>query len=136
MTQSTESRNTKRRDGVRTSDPVAAATTIHAGTLIALNAAGDAVPAGIVGAGAARSVANELADNSAGAAGDIRVEGLRGTFQFGNSAAGDLIARADIGATCYVADNQTVAKTDNTGAREVAGKVIDVDAGGVWVEVG
>jgi hypothetical protein len=30
-------------------------------------------------------------------------------------------------------DDQTVAKTDGTGARSVAGKVFDVDSGGVWV---
>ena len=48
----------------------------------------------------------------------------------------DLIAKADIGAICYVVDNQTVAKTDNSTARKAAGKIIDVDADGVWVEVG
>lgn len=60
----------------------------------------------------------------------------RGIFQFANSASTNLIAKADIGATCYVVDNQTVAKTDNSSARAAAGKIIDVDAGGVWVEVG
>ena len=33
-------------------------------------------------------------------------------------------------------DNDTVAKTDNSAARKAAGKIIDVDANGVWVEVG
>jgi hypothetical protein len=64
------------------------------------------------------------------------VTARRGCFQFANSAAADLIAKSDIGATCYIADDQTVAKTDNSAARKAAGKVIDVDAGGVWVEVG
>ena len=38
--------------------------------------------------------------------------------------------------TAYIVDNQTVAKTDNSAARKKAGKIIDVDANGVWVLVG
>jgi hypothetical protein len=51
-----------------------------------------------------------------------------------NSAAADLIAKADIGASCYVVDDQTVAKTNGGGARPRAGKVFDVDEYGVWVD--
>ena len=57
----------------------------------------------------------------------------KGTFRFGNSASGDLIAIADIGNDCYIVDDQTVAKTNGTNTRSVAGKVHDVDAEGVWV---
>jgi hypothetical protein len=56
-----------------------------------------------------------------------------GTFQFANSAAGDLIATADIGTVCYIVDDQTVAKTNGTSTRSPAGVVVDVDAQGVWV---
>ena len=65
------------------------------------------------------------------------MEGTRGAaFQFANSTAADLITRADIGNTAFIVDDQTVAKTDNSAARKAAGKIIDVDAGGVWVLVG
>lgn len=132
----TADRNTPRRDGVQFSDPVAAGARIFAGALYALDAAGNAVPAGAAGAGNARGVAQAQADNSAGAAGDIRVDGRGGVYRFDNSAAADLIARADIGETAYVVNDSTVAKTDNAGARKVAGTIVDVDDVGVWVRVG
>ena len=50
--------------------------------------------------------------------------------------AGDLIAQADVGADCYIVDDQTVAKTNGTNTRSVAGKIIAVDADGVWVKIG
>ena len=53
---------------------------------------------------------------------------------FANSAAADAITLADIGADCYIVDDQTVAKTSATNTRSVAGKVFDVDAEGVWVD--
>lgn len=129
-------RNTKRRDGSLLSDPVAAAAILYVGAMYALNAAGDAVPAGTAGAGTVRGVVRERADNTGGAAGAIRVEGQTGVHQFANSAAADLITRADIGKKCYVVDDETVAKTDNAAARKAAGTIVDVDAAGVWVDVG
>jgi hypothetical protein len=56
-----------------------------------------------------------------------------GTFRYANSAAGDLIATADIGAVCYIVDDQTVAKTNGTSTRSPAGIIDNVDALGVWV---
>jgi len=47
-----------------------------------------------------------------------------------------MIAAAEIGTYCYIVDDQTVAKTDGTATRSSAGKVFDVDAQGVWVEIG
>lgn len=136
MTALTQSRNTKRRDGRLTSDPVAAAVRIYAGSMIALNAGGWAVPAGTAGAGNARAIALEEIDNTQGANGALRVSGERTCGAFANSAAGDLITRADIGATAYVVDDQTVAKTDGGTGRDIAGKIVDVDASGVWVAIG
>jgi len=104
--------------------------------MYALSATGFAVPAGTAGSGIARAVCQTQADNSAGADGDINANGETGVFQFANSASTDLIARTDIGATCYIADDNTVAKTDNSGARKAAGEIVDVDANGVWVRVG
>ena len=44
--------------------------------------------------------------------------------------------QADVGADCYIVDDQTVAKTNGTNTRSVAGKIIAVDADGVWVKLG
>ena len=71
-----------------------------------------------------------------GANGAISVQVKRGTFKYGNSSAGDLIAQADVGADCYIVDDQTVAKTNGSSTRSVAGKIIAVDADGVWVKIG
>lgn len=56
-----------------------------------------------------------------------------GTFRFANSASADLIATADIGAVCYIVDDQTVAKTNGTNTRSPAGIIDGVDSLGVWV---
>lgn len=68
--------------------------------------------------------------------GDKVVDLAKGVFRFANSAGGDALADADIGAYCFAVDDQTVAKTIGGGARALAGRVIDVDATGVWVEIG
>jgi len=131
----TKDRNTVRRDGVQFSDPVAAATRIFAGSLVCLDASGNAVPGSTATTLKARGLAQEQVDNSAGAAGDLRIETRRGVFPFANSAAADEITRADIGATAYIVDDQTVAKTDGTSTRSAAGTIRDVDSDGVWVEI-
>lgn len=134
MTAAIEGRNTKRRNADRVSHLVNPGTTIYAGTLIALlTAGGNAVPGGTAASGSAVGVAEETVVGN----GTNRVEATRDfAFQFANSAGADLITRADIGSTAFIVDDQTVAKTDNSAARKAAGKIIDVDAGGVWVLVG
>jgi hypothetical protein len=55
---------------------------------------------------------------------------------FANSASGDLIAQTEVGSNVYVVDDQTVAKTSNSNARSIAGRVWKVDATkGVLVEL-
>lgn len=128
-------RNTPFRKGDDFEFPVAAATKIYAGSIVGFNAGAAYASPGVTSATfKAAGVAVEHADNSAGAAGDIRVKVRRGVWRFANSADGDAITLADVGADCYVVDDQTVAKTSGTGTRSVAGKVRDVDANGVWVE--
>jgi len=134
MTALTADRYTPRRDGELVSHPVAAATVIHAGALVALDASGNAVPGSTATTLTAAGRAEEAVDNSAGAAGDLSVTVRRGVFRYANEPT-DLVTRADIGATCYIVDDQTVARTNGTGTRSAAGKVIDVDADGVWVEI-
>jgi len=131
----TQDRNTPRRDGVQFNDPVAASTRIFAGSLVCLNAAGDAVPGSTSTTLTARGLAHAHVDNRDGAAGAQSIESRRGTFQFANSASTDEITRADIGELAYIVDDQTVAKTDATSTRSVAGTIADVDSAGVWVTI-
>lgn len=130
----TADRDTPERAGVDFSFPVAAATKIYAGALVALNAAGDAVPGATATTLTAVGRADEQVDNT-GAAGDKVVAVRKGVFRFGNSAAGDAITKAEIGDSAYIVDDETVAGTDGAGTRSVAGKIVDVDADGVWVEI-
>lgn len=133
MTALTQDRNTLRREGQQLEPPVAAATKIYGGAIVAINAAGYAVPGATATTLKSAGVAERRADNTGGAAGDIRVKLRKGVHVFANSAAADAIALTDIGSDCYIVDDQTVAKTSASATRSVAGKVFDVDASGVWV---
>lgn len=131
-----KNRDTKEKIGDLRVDPVAAATTIFAGALVCLDAAGNAVPASTAVNLKARGRAEEAVDNSAGIAGALSVRTKRGIFRFENSASSDEITAADIEKVCYIVDDQTVAKTDGAGTRSVAGKIISVETAGVFVEIG
>lgn len=133
MTATTEGRNTKRRDGTQFSFPAAASKCL-AGTIAVLDSAGNAEMGTTATGKVAVGVFDETVDNTGGSAGGVQVAVRRGCFQFANSASTDALANTDIGATCYVVDNQTVAKTDGTSTRSKAGVVRAVDSAGVWVE--
>lgn len=120
--------------GVVFSYDMAAAVKIYGGSLVVIDASGNAKPAVT---GTALRVAGRAKfqyDNSSGAAGDVKCEVEEGTYRWNNSASGDLITKADIGKLCYIVDDQTVAKTDNSAARSIAGFIRAVDDIGVWVE--
>ena len=104
------------------------------GTIAVLNNAGFAEMGTTATTKKALGVFAETVDNSGGAAGDLKASIDRGVFKFANSTAGDAIALTDYGANCYVVDNQTVAKTDGSGTRSIAGVIRGVDPDGVWVE--
>ncbi len=133
MSALTAARNTPARAGEIFDFPVKAATTVHQGSLVVLNA-GYAAPGtaatGLVAVGRAAESATAVS------AGDALVRVERGVFKYANSAAGDLIAQADAGVDCYIVDDQTVAKTNGTGTRSRAGQIVAVDSDGVWVQVG
>lgn len=132
----TKDRNTPRRlEPAERIFDMAAATEIFAGALTALDASGNATPGATATDLTAAGVAQEHVDNSSGSAGDKTVKVRRGVFRFKNSAGADEITAAEIGSDCYIVDDETVAKTDGTATRSVAGKVYDVDAQGVWVEI-
>jgi hypothetical protein len=134
MTALAGDRATTKRQGKDLSVPVAAATLIYAGSIACLNAAGTATKGATSTTLKALGVAINRADNTNGAAGDINVNVERGVWRMANSAAGDQITLADYGASCYIVDDQTVAKTNGGTTRSVAGVIRDVDASGVWVE--
>ncbi len=131
----TADRNTPTRSGDRRAFPVKASTKIFAGALVCIDASGRAVPGSTATGLVAVGRSPKPYDNSAGADGAIKAEIERGIFRFDNSASGDAIAVTDIGATCFVVDDQTVAKTNGSSTRSAAGTVFDVDALGVWVRI-
>lgn len=129
----TKDRDTRRRDGVRRTPGVAANAVIHAGGIVVRNSGGFAAPAGAALGLYALGIAQEPVNNTGGANGAKSIEVDAGTFLVANSAGADEVTAADTGTTCYLVDDQTVAKTDGGGTRSPAGKVFDVVAGGVWV---
>jgi hypothetical protein len=130
----TTDRNTPHREGCLVNHPVAAAKKIYAGSLVVLNAAGYAEPGSTATTLTAVGRAEAQVNNSGGANGAKTIDVRRGVFCFANNA--DAVTRAEIGKSCYVVDDYSVAKTNGTGTRSVAGKVIDVTSEGVWVEIG
>lgn len=125
-------RNTPELAGSMRSGGVAAAAVIYLGAIVMRNAAGyltkGAAATGLVGVGRA-----EQRVTGGSAAGDVALDYRPGIFRFDNSASTDLIGITEIGKVCYAVDDQTVAKTDGTGARSPAGFVEGIDAQGVWV---
>lgn len=128
-------RDTPYRSGELFDLPVKGATLIYGGAVVVLAAGlaeGGLTALSLKVAG----VAEDRADNSAGADSDITVKVRRGVFRLANSASGDLIALSDVGSICYLVDDETVAKTSGGSTRSRAGLIVDVDAQGVWVLVG
>ncbi len=132
----TQDRNTPARDGDRVSLPVAAATRIYAGAMVCLDASGNAVP-GATAVGL-RPVGRAAAavDNRDGTAGAAVVTVDAGVFRWANAGGASAVGTGDLGRTCYLVDDQTVARDDGAGSRSPAGAVVAVDAAGVWVRIG
>lgn len=120
-------------EGRDTEAPMKGSTTIWQGALVVMES-GLAVPGkvatGLIVLGCAqKTVVNAGADSAA------KVVATRGTFKFFNYGS-DAVLVGDVGKDCYIYDDQTVAKTNGSSARSVAGKVIRVDSDGVFVRVG
>ena len=134
MTALAAPRNTPAKKANQVGVPVATGVKIYAGSLVAANASGFAVPGATSATLTYLGRAAETVDNTAGANGDKVVLVDRGqAFKFANLA-GDAVTQAELGKTCYIVDDQTVAKTSNSSARSAAGKVVGVETDGVWVE--
>lgn len=135
MSALTAARNTLQRTDELMDFPLKGGVVCHAGGIAVLNG-GYLAPAtaatGLVCVGRI----DATVDNSAGGDGAVSGAVTAGVFRYGNSAAGDAIAQADVGQDCYLVDDQTVAKTSATNTRSRAGRVTAVDALGVWVLMG
>jgi hypothetical protein len=126
-------RNTPMKDGELVNVPVATGVTIYAGALVALNASGYATPGAVATTLTYLGRAEEQVVNpGANGAKTLNVRRKK-AFKFKNSGA-DAIVQADLGKTCYIVDDETVAKTNGANTRSAAGTVIGIDSDGVWVE--
>lgn len=132
MTALTKDRNTMRKEGGLAAYGVAEGVIIFAGAMVALNAAGYAVPAADTSGCKFVGVSRVYVDNSGGGNGDQTVTVLRrGIFNF--AAAG--MAQTDVGVPVFVSDDQTVAKTTTNGIG--CGIITEVDSDTkVWVDIG
>jgi hypothetical protein len=132
----TADRNTPRRADAGVRVLPADNVKIFAGALVMLSAAGYATKGAATPAAFGIGRAAEQVDNSGGSDGDVTVKIEEGVFRWGNSSSTDEITLADVGKIAWVVDDETVAKTSNSGARAPAGYIVDVDAQGVHVRMG
>lgn len=130
----TADRNTEYRDGELYSYPMTAGVAIYAGSLVGLDAAGNARAAAaaattpiIIGS------AVETVDNTGGGAAAKFVTVRQGCNKWTNSAVG-VLSKANIGYMVYCEDDQTVSSV--SAAQAAAGIMTDIDAvdGGIWVQ--
>lgn len=112
---------------------VAAGAVIHGGAIVVIDA-GYANKAttklGLKFAG----IAEEAIDNAGGINGAKTIEVRRERLFFVKNSTGDPIAQADLFNQCYLEDDETVAKTNGTGTRSLAGRIVEVASNGIWVE--
>ena len=128
----TQDRNTPMKATEVLVAPVAASVRIFAGALMVANASGFAAP-GFAGAGLTYlGRAEEYVDNRDGADGAASVEIRHGkAFKWENDGS---VTQAHLFQTAYIVDDETVAADDAAGSRSAAGRIIGIDADGVWVE--
>ena len=103
--------------------PVEASTKIYAGTMVATNAAGNAVPAGTAGAVVIWGRCEKQVDNSSGNAGDLVVTVRKGPYYFAQDQS---ITQANIGQNAYAVDDSTVSLSDGGGTRLLAGVIYPI----------
>lgn len=139
MTGTNTSITTEYRDGILIPVSLAAAAVVLMGTFAVVGADGYAVASANVGATDQTCIG--IWENDAenlGAAGAAQGVVRRGKqFLVANSAT-DPVTQADMGQLVYIQDNQTIAKTNNSGVLPVAGAFMGFDLENpsyVWVEI-
>ncbi len=124
--------------------PIKANVQIFKGAMIALDSAGRAMPAGLVAAGALAAVGkasasydNRTGSELGGSADACNVEVEYGVFAWASATGGgDDIAADDVGKVCYMKDDQTVALTNGSDTRGIAGFITEVRGSDVYVYMG
>ena len=135
MSALTQDRNTEYSLGDLLAVPVAAATTIYAGSMVCVNSAGYAVPAADTAGFTFVGVATEKIDNSDGANGDLSiVVRRRGRYRFGCQTNLNQSAQS---AAVYAVDDQTVSADAAETTNDVRVGTIDkIESGGdCWVSI-
>lgn len=127
-------RDTHRRSGKLLSLSVAASNAVYAGAMVAVDSNGYAVAASADNTLTVIGRANEQKDNSSGDAGDLSVEVEIGVFKYGSIENTTDLTIADIGKLVYASDDQTVSLSSSGNTRPVAGRILDRDSSGVWVD--
>ena len=112
--------------------PVAKGAVIPAAVLVALDADGNATEAKKAENLIVVGVSQEAVDNTGGLAGAVSVAVRRGAFVLDNSSTA-AVTQAGAFKDCYVEDSSTV--TSDATKTSVVGKVLQVDADGVVVEI-
>ena len=79
-------------------------------------------------------IAEEAVDNTDGGNGAKSVEVRRERLFFAKNSLSDPIAQVDLFNQCYLEDDETVAKTNGGNTRSLAGRIMQVDSNGIWVE--
>lgn len=132
----TSARNTRERQALDFSFPMAANASVYAGSMVTLTAAGFARN-GAQGGTRVVGVAQANVSNTGGLDGAKSVQVKRGCHQFLNLPT-DLVTPAEIGSLCYLADDETVARTNGGATRVIAGTVAAIELMGatstVWVQ--
>ncbi|WP_336033725.1 hypothetical protein [Acinetobacter bereziniae] len=139
MTKATSSINTSYRDGILIPVPLAASAIILMGTFAVIGADGYAVNSQDVGAANQTCIGiwEDDAENP-DVAGAVHAVARRNKHFLVANSSTDPVTQADFGQLIYVADNQTIAKTDNSGVLPVAGTFMGFDIENptlVWVEI-
>jgi len=129
----TADRNTPSMDGELIAVPVATATTIYAGSIVVANPNAYAPPASTATTLQYLGRAEETVVNAGANGAKTILVRRKQAFKWGNYAS-DAIVQADLGKTAYIFDDAQVAKTSGGSTRSIAGKIIQLDSDGVWIE--
>lgn len=126
--------NTPSRSGMKSSFGVYTNTIIYAGTIVALNSSGYAVPAAdasgyVVVGRASKTIDNRTNAEGAGDSGALTIEVERGVFGW----TGNGISDTTIGSCAYVLNDNTVTNGSGTYAI-IVGIVVDYSDGYAWVD--
>ncbi|RYL25158.1 hypothetical protein [Acinetobacter piscicola] len=107
---------------------------IAAGVMVCVDATGYAIPAAAATGLTFMGRAEEFQDNTGGADGELSIlVRNHSDFLYENSA-NDPVTQSQIGQLCYIQDDVTVAKTDAGGTLSAAGRVVEIDVDGVWIQ--